>query len=52
VHRKSNITMPCSVSYQTVDGTAKAGERYMHSSGLPVLVGLFCPNTRSLLPIY
>lgn len=34
VHRKSNISMPCSVHYQTVDASAKAGERYLHNSGV------------------
>ncbi len=32
--------------------TASPLERRRHTSGLPVLVGLFCPNNRSLLPIY
>jgi hypothetical protein len=52
VHRKSNITMPCSVSYETVDATAKAGERYVHSSGVSLIVGLFLLCIRSLLAMY
>eukprot|EP00960_Hanusia_phi_P032973 750174-Hanusia_phi.AAC.3 len=34
VVRRGDTTMPCSVHFQTVDGTAKAGIHYVHNSGV------------------
>lgn len=34
VHRKNNISMACSVRYETADASAKAGDRYLPSSGV------------------